>query len=258
MAAPTLASQPTVPHLHTTLTPPTGISQEYKPQFDAPQQHAPQPKVAKSSEAQPNEPQQYPTQMNVPPPQQNPPPQPSTAHQQDGSPPANVPLQDVPQQSMAQSSTPKETDPHQYDKTLATPPQNLPPPIAPQQNLLPPTGYQSVAPGPISNIQSPAVPIVATTPGVPMYNYKFRDAGNNMLTCDNPNLPIFTIETTRGLMEVNKNTLVICTFQQGELASAGAGKVQGEIDWKNKRITVGNVSKTFKQAKHKIGGTFSQ
>lgn len=94
--------------------------------------------------------------------------------------------------------------------------------------------------------------MAAPNPGVPTYNYKFHDAGNNEIKSDDPSLPTFTITTTRGFMDAPKRTIVVC-MTGGDKPS----KVQGEIDWKAKKITVEGESRLLSQAKHKIGGTLS-
>jgi len=84
------------------------------------------------------------------------------------------------------------------------------------------------------------------------YIFKRYDAGNNEINAEDPALPTFHITTTRGMGGTNKLTTLVLTTS-GDKPST----VQGELDWKSKKITVGGVSKTFKEAKHKIGGTFS-
>ncbi|KAF5359408.1 hypothetical protein D9756_003655 [Leucocoprinus leucothites] len=90
---------------------------------------------------------------------------------------------------------------------------------------------------------------------VPIYTYKFHDAGNNQITCEtDPALPTFTTTTPRGFMDMPKKSVVTCTSPGG---NGARNAVQGEFDWKAKKITVGNVSKSMADAKKKIGGTFS-
>lgn len=85
-----------------------------------------------------------------------------------------------------------------------------------------------------------------------MYVFKRYDAGNNEIKAEDPALPMFQIVTTRGIGGGNKLTTLVLTTN-GDKPST----VQGMLDWKSKKFTVGTVSKTFKEAKHKIGGAFS-
>jgi hypothetical protein len=88
---------------------------------------------------------------------------------------------------------------------------------------------------------------------VPVYTYKRRDPGNNTIQCEeNPSLPVFTTTSTRGFMDIIKHTLVEC-----ETGGDKSVKIRGEIDWKNKRVTVEGVSKTFSEVKQKLGGAIS-
>lgn len=69
-----------------------------------------------------------------------------------------------------------------------------------------------------------------------------------------PSLPTFTITTTRGFLDLPNHSVVICTVPGVD----GARNVaQGELDWKKEKITVGNVSKSMKEAKKRIGGVLS-
>ncbi|KAF5359824.1 hypothetical protein D9756_003654 [Leucocoprinus leucothites] len=90
---------------------------------------------------------------------------------------------------------------------------------------------------------------------VPIYTFKFYNAGNNQITCmTDPSLPTFTITTTRGFLDLPNHSVVICTVPGVD----GARNVaQGELDWKKEKITVGNVSKSMKEAKKRIGGVLS-
>jgi hypothetical protein len=91
------------------------------------------------------------------------------------------------------------------------------------------------------------------SPG-PIYTYKRYDPCNNIIQCDeNPSLPVFTTTSTRGLMDNLKHTVIEC-----ETSADKSVKIRGEIDWKNKRIAVEGVSKTFSEVKRKLGGVFSQ
>lgn len=94
-------------------------------------------------------------------------------------------------------------------------------------------------------------------PGAPsdssIYVFGFYDVGNNEMKAEDPTLPTFQITTTRGMTDTIKLTTLVLTASGGDKPST----IQGELDWKAKKITVGSVSKTFKEAKHKIGGTFS-
>ncbi|KXN84011.1 hypothetical protein AN958_00590 [Leucoagaricus sp. SymC.cos] len=68
-----------------------------------------------------------------------------------------------------------------------------------------------------------------------------------------PSFPTFSVQTDRGgFMDMAKRSVVTCTFPGGKVR-----EMQGEIDWKGKRIIVGNVNKSLSEAKRKVGGTLS-
>jgi hypothetical protein len=88
---------------------------------------------------------------------------------------------------------------------------------------------------------------------VPVYSFQRYDPGNNTIQCDeNPHLPVYTTTTTKSLLGILKQTLVVCETGEDKLV-----KVQGEIDWTNKKITVEGGSKKFSEVKHKLGGFLS-
>lgn len=49
-----------------------------------------------------------------------------------------------------------------------------------------------------------------------------------------------------------QKTIVVC-----ETGGDKSNRIQGEIDWKGKKMIIEGMTKTLKEAKHKIGGTFS-
>lgn len=73
-------------------------------------------------------------------------------------------------------------------------------------------------------------------------------------------MPTFKIVTPRGPLDIPKRTVVTCTIPDGG-DDGGEEKahhvVQGELDWKRDKITVGKVSKSMEKAMKKIGGSFS-
>jgi hypothetical protein len=88
----------------------------------------------------------------------------------------------------------------------------------------------------------------------PVYNYKRYNAGDNTIRCDeDSSLPVFTTTTTRGITGDLKHTSIVC--ERGDNKSV---KIQGEIDWKNKRITMEEVSKRIPEVRQKLGGLLSQ
>ncbi|KAJ3566073.1 hypothetical protein NP233_g7236 [Leucocoprinus birnbaumii] len=148
-----------------------------------------------------------------------------------------------------QSSTTSPGSPgSQFNATSPTPVTPTPIPASP-----PSSSFQPTLSPPVKSTTSPQSPPPFSTTNVPVYKYKFHDAGNNQITCESdPTLPTFTISTTRGFMDMPKRSVVTCA-----VSNEKGRDVVGEFDWKAKKIIVGGVSKSIEEAKKKVGGTFS-
>lgn len=66
----------------------------------------------------------------------------------------------------------------------------------------------------------------------------------------------FHITTERSMIDAPKRTVFYKTGADGQLKE-GEQVIVGRIDFKEKKIEVGGVSKTFAEVKQKTGGTFS-
>jgi hypothetical protein len=67
----------------------------------------------------------------------------------------------------------------------------------------------------------------------------------------------YHITTERSRLDSPKRTVFYKTGADGQLKEGEPEVILGKIDFKEKKIEVGGVSKTFAEVKTKTGGTFS-